>query len=101
MMPMKEEDDADPRAKVIQEIMEWAQGEEADGMRGRYGKPPRPPPPGEEEPFAAEGAPMEEEIPGVEPPEDGEGMPPSGGLEPDGDELDPEQLKALLASMGG
>jgi len=109
MIPIEQEEEgSDPRAKVIDEIMQWAQMEEADGMRSRYGKPPRPPPPGEEEPFgAAEGPPAQEEIPGVEPAEDGEGMPPSGGLEAvaiNGDaqqELDPEMLKALLASMGG
>lgn len=115
MRPMDptEEEALDPRDRVLNEIQQWAKLGEADGMRSRNGRPPRPPMEDEMggEPGMEMADPMEpdpelgdalggelgeEGIPGVEPTEDGE-APPAGGDEA----LDEEQLKALLAAMGG
>jgi hypothetical protein len=105
MIPPEEEGEIDPRAKVADEISEWAQMEEADGMRSRFGKPPRPPPPaapGEEPLMPEEGMGGDTAaIPGVELTEDGEEPPADGAAAASDEEIDPEMLKALLAALGG
>jgi hypothetical protein len=117
MNPMQpEEEELDPRRQVLADLTKWAQLGEADGMRERYGKPPRPADPLEvgnlmpsedEQLLPEEGmgggmaSPDDPElpgsIPGVEPTEDDE--PPAPGAE--GEELDEEKLMRALAAMGG
>lgn len=101
---MPEEEELDPRRQVLDEITQWAQLGEADGMRERYGKPPREPPSEDALGEGPEGEAGSEPIPGVELTEDGEPPPPEGGELATGgeeEELDPELLRAALAAMGG
>lgn len=82
------------KKQLLDELMQFAQGGMARDMRQRFGKPMDE---GEVDPDAMQEDP---EIPGVEA---SEGMGESGELGAEGEEasMDPEKLKALLASMGG
>jgi hypothetical protein len=78
--------------EMIEELMQYARGGAGREMRERYGKPVPPEEGGEEMMPPEAGAAPPEPIPGVH---------QSEGGEPAGDEMDPEQLRQLLAALGG
>jgi hypothetical protein len=83
---MENPEEMELEKELLDELMEFARGGMARDMRQRYGK--------EMPAETVEEVPEDPEIPGVE------AVPGEAGGE-GGEEIDPEKLKALLASMGG
>jgi hypothetical protein len=83
-MPPEELDELGLEDSVLDEIMQYARGKEADGLKSKFAPPP-----------------AEEEVPGAVPEEgalEGEGL-AGEGLAGEG-EISAEDLEALLARLG-
>lgn len=84
------ENDPEMEKELLDEVMALAKGGMANDLRKRYGK---------EEPPELEEMPEDPEIPGVEASEQPGEEPMLEGGEEQGDGLDEQKLRALLASL--